>query len=165
MIGTEVLWQRPLADNGAMEHPTESDAIDRSGMHPKADDPARILIHYDEDPVSPQDCRLAAKEIDTPEAVLGVPDESQPGGPAGMRHGSVIGGQDTPDHVFIYGNAKSLGNLLSDTRAAPGWNASFCVDHGIDEFFGGSLWARLTAALRRKPYVILSVPEGTMEFQ
>ena len=77
-------------------------------------------------------------------------DESQPGGTAGMWHGSVMGGQDAPDYVFINGDAESQGNLLSDSRAAPGWIALFCGDNGMDEFFGGSLWTVLTPALRRK---------------
>jgi hypothetical protein len=44
MIGTEVLWQPTLTDNGAMEHPAESYTVDRSGMHPKPDDPARAIL-------------------------------------------------------------------------------------------------------------------------
>lgn len=107
MIGTEVLRQRTLIGNDATEHPAESNSIDRSGMNPKADDPARVLIHDDEDPMSLQDCRLAAKQVDTPETVLEVADECQPGRAAGMRHGSVMGGQDAPDYVFINGDAKS----------------------------------------------------------
>jgi hypothetical protein len=54
MIGTEVFWQRPLTDNGAMEHPAKCYTIHCSGMHSKPDDPACGLIHDDEDPVSPQ---------------------------------------------------------------------------------------------------------------
>ena len=150
MIGTEVLRQRALTDNGAMEHPAESCTVDGSGMHPKPDDPARVLIHDDEDPVSSQGYRLAAKQVDTPETVLEVTDESQPGGTAGMWHGSVMGGQNAPDHVFINGDAKSQGDLLSDSRAAPGWIALFCGDNGIDEFFGWSLRTGLTLALGRK---------------
>ena len=49
-----MLWQRPLTDNGAMEHPAECYTVYCSGMHPKPNDPARGLIHDDEDPVSPQ---------------------------------------------------------------------------------------------------------------
>ena len=67
-----------------------------------------------------------------------------------MWHGSVMGGQNAPDHVFINGNAKSQGNLLSDSRAAPGWIALFCGDNAIDEFFGRSFWTGLTPALGRK---------------
>jgi hypothetical protein len=48
-------------------------------------------------------------------------------------------GQDAPDYVFIKGDAECQGNLLSDSRAAPGRIAQFRADNGIDEFFGGSL--------------------------
>jgi hypothetical protein len=76
-----------------------------------------------------------------------------------------MGGQDAPDYVFINGDAESQGNLLSDSRAAPGWIALFCADHGIDEFFGGSLWTGLTPALRRKQYVVFLVYESFVEVQ
>ena len=117
---------------------------------PKADDSAGVLIHDDEDPVSPQGCRLAAKQVDTPETVLEVTDEGQPGRAAGMGHESEMYGQDAPDYVFIDGDAKSQGNLLSDPWAAPGWVALFCGDNCIDEVFGGSFWPGLTPALGRK---------------
>ena len=67
-----------------------------------------------------------------------------------MWHGSVMGGQDAPNYVFINGDAESQGDLMSGSRAAPGWIAQFRADNGIDEFFGGSLWTGLTPTLRRK---------------
>jgi hypothetical protein len=146
----EVPWQRTLTDNGAIEHPAESYTVDRSGMHPRPDDSARVLIRDDEDPASPQGCRLAAKQVDTPETVSELTDESQPEGAAGMWYGPVMGGQDAPNPVFINEDANSQGDLLSDSRAAPGWIALFCGANGIDEVFGGSYWPGLTPALGRK---------------
>ena len=84
VVGAEAVRQPALASNGAVEHPTESDAIDRARMDAEPNDPARVLIHDDQDPVSPQRGRLAAEQIDTPEAVFHVAQErSQEGPPEG----------------------------------------------------------------------------------
>ena len=78
MVGAEVLGRRPVASNGMIEHTAECDTVDHSRLHAKPNDPACVLIHDDQDPVSPQGRRLATKQIDTPETVLQVPEESQP---------------------------------------------------------------------------------------
>ena len=78
MVGAEAPRHGPLAPNGMIEHAAECHTVDRSGMHAKTDNPARILIHDNQDPVSPQRRRLAAKQIHTPETVLHLTQESQP---------------------------------------------------------------------------------------
>jgi len=56
--------------------------------------------------MSLQDCRLAAKQVDTPETVLEMAmNVSQEGRRNAARVGN--GGQDAPDYVFINGDAKS----------------------------------------------------------
>jgi hypothetical protein len=45
MVGAEVLWQPALTSNGAAEHATECDPIDRAGMDAETNDPSRVLIH------------------------------------------------------------------------------------------------------------------------
>ena len=54
MIGAEVFRHRTVPSNGLIEHPAERDTIDHSGMDAEPNDPARVLIHDDQDPVSPQ---------------------------------------------------------------------------------------------------------------
>ncbi len=54
VIGAEVFGCRPVPSNGVIEHPAERDTIDHSGMDAKPNDPARVLIHDDQDPVRPQ---------------------------------------------------------------------------------------------------------------
>ena len=53
VVGAELRWQPALPANGSVEHATECDAINRTGMDAEADDPARVLIHDDQDPVGP----------------------------------------------------------------------------------------------------------------
>jgi hypothetical protein len=54
----------------------EYDPIDRTGTDGEANDPARVLIHNDQDPVGPRGYRLAAEQIHTPETVFRVSEES-----------------------------------------------------------------------------------------
>jgi hypothetical protein len=54
VVGAKILRHRSTASNGVIEHPAERDTIDHSGMDAKADDPASVLIHDDQDPVGPQ---------------------------------------------------------------------------------------------------------------
>src|ERR1700732_5536559 len=77
VVGTEVLRHPELPSNGAVEHPTECDTVDRSRMGAEPNDPARALIHDDQNPVGPQRCRLAPEEIHAPEAVFHVAQERQ----------------------------------------------------------------------------------------
>ena len=59
--------------------------IDRAGVQAKPNDPTSVLIHDDQNPVSAQYCRFAAKEVHAPQTVLQVTEESQPRRTAGGR--------------------------------------------------------------------------------
>jgi hypothetical protein len=76
VVGADVLRHPELASNGAVEHPTEYDTINRAGMDAEPNDAARVLIHDDQDPVGPQRCRLAPEQIHAPEAVFHVAQET-----------------------------------------------------------------------------------------
>jgi hypothetical protein len=43
-----------LASNGVVEHSAKGDTVDRTGLQAKPDDPASVLIHDDQYPVSSQ---------------------------------------------------------------------------------------------------------------
>ena len=58
IVGAQVLRQPAMPSNGAVEHPTEGDTIDRSRMDAETNNPARILIHDDQDPMGTQRWRL-----------------------------------------------------------------------------------------------------------
>src|SRR5215469_11356013 len=51
VIGTEEVRHPASPSNGAVEHPTKCDTIDRPDMDAEANDPARVLIHDHQDPV------------------------------------------------------------------------------------------------------------------
>ena len=56
VVGTEVFRDRAVASNGVIEHSAKGDTVDRAGMQAKPNDAARVLIHDDQYPVSPQRC-------------------------------------------------------------------------------------------------------------
>ena len=84
-----------------VEHPAEGATVDRAGMQAKPNEAARVLIHDDQYPVSPQHCRFAAKDVRAPETVFAVTEESQPRRPTGVRLGLVMSGQDAPNAKAI----------------------------------------------------------------
>ena len=147
MVGAELLRHPVLPSNRAVEHPAKSDTIDASGMDTEPNDPARVLIHDDQDPVSPQHCRFAAKEVRAPETVLQVSQESQPGWTTRVLSGRVVTGENPSNHVFVDGDVERSSNLLSDARTAPGGIALLHLDNGFNELFVGSFWAGPPLAL------------------
>ena len=145
VVGTEVFRHGAVASKGLVEHSAKSGAVDRAGVQAEPNDATSVLIHDDQNPVSPQHCRFAAKQVYAPETVLKVAEESQPRGTVGVRLGVVMRGQDAPNEVFIDRDAKRQSNLLSDSAAAPGEIALFGDDNRVDEFLGRTPWDRACA--------------------
>ena len=130
-----------------IEHLAEGVTVDCADLQAKPHDAARVLIHDDQDPVGPQRGRFAAKEVRAPETVLQVSNESQPGWTTRVLSRSVVTGENPSNHVFVDGDVESQGNLLSNSRTAPGGIALLHLDNGFKEFFVGSFWAGPTPAL------------------
>src|SRR6516225_5638142 len=165
VIGAEEVRHPALPSNGAVEHPTKCDTIDRAGMDAEANDPARVLIHDHQDPVGPQRCRLAPEQIHTPEAVFHVAEEGEPGWASRIRFRPVMNAEDTANHILVDGNAESQGDLLGDAGTTPVAIPPFQFNDGVDEFFMRSLRARRTPALVRKQHAVLSFGQHVVEMQ
>ena len=118
VVGADVLRHPALPANGTVEHPAESDPIDFSRMDAEANDPARALIHDDQDPVGPQGGRLTPEQIHTPEAVFHVTQERQPRGTTGVLSRPVVMGENPSNHVFVDLDVERQGHLLCDSRTA-----------------------------------------------
>jgi hypothetical protein len=88
-------------------------------MDAESNDPARVLIHDDQNPVGPQRCRLAPEQIHAPEAVFPVAKESQPRGTTGVLSRPVVMGENPSNHVFVDFDVEPQGDLLGDSRTAP----------------------------------------------
>ena len=115
--------------------------------------------------MSPQPGRFASEQIYTPEAVLELTNEGQPGWTPGGRFRSGVTGENPSNHVFVDGDGESQGNLLSDARTAPGGIALLHLDDGINEFSTGSSGPGPPPLLGREEAAILSVPQGLVEVQ
>ena len=82
MIGADVL-RSGLTSDCLIEHPTNRYAVDVFTLDAKTDDAAGEDVHDEQHPVTAQEDRFAAERIQAPEAVLGLGDQRQPGGPTG----------------------------------------------------------------------------------
>src|SRR5580692_2830055 len=76
VIGREVS-RRGLLGDRAIEHTANSETVKIRRRDAKADDAAGEDVHYYHDPVAFEQNRFAAKEVDAPQAVLGVPDDGE----------------------------------------------------------------------------------------
>src|SRR6266480_3759491 len=131
-------------------------------MDAESNNPERILIHDDQDPVGPQRSRLAPEEINTPEAVFQVAQESQPGRTIGVLSRLVVTGENPANHVFVDLEMERQGHLLSDSRTAPVGITLLHFDDRTDEFCARTLRAGLPAAIRGEQHPVLSFAHGFM---
>src|SRR5438105_13661236 len=65
-------------------------------------------------PVCAQDGRFASKQIETPQTVLRVTEDREPGRPCRIRRRLVPHGENAPHHALVDGNADGQGDLLRD---------------------------------------------------
>ena len=78
MIGAESVRNR-IATHYLMKKAAECSPIDgRSWVDSKPDDPARVLIHHDKDPMRFESKGLTPEEINAPETVFRMPNKSKP---------------------------------------------------------------------------------------
>jgi hypothetical protein len=87
VVGTEVFRQGAVSSKGLVEHSAKDEAVDWAGVQAETDDATSILIHDDQNAVSPQHRRFAAKEVRAPETVLHLSEKCQPRRTAGVQLG------------------------------------------------------------------------------
>ena len=75
MIRTEV-FRFGLPSSGAIEHVAHRHAINGRGSDAEPNDSTSEDVHDQHHPMAPHEDRFNAEQIDTPDAVLGVSDES-----------------------------------------------------------------------------------------
>jgi protein-S-isoprenylcysteine O-methyltransferase Ste14 len=142
-----------MPSNGAVEHPTECDTIDRAGLDAEANDAARVLIHDHQDPVGPQRGRVAPEQIHAPQAGFPVAQESQPGGTIGVLPRPVVMSENPSNHVFVDLDVERQGDLLSNSRTAPAGITLLHFDDGMNEFYAGVFFERTP----EKDYVVIEL--------
>ena len=116
MIGTQVLrWC--LSTGRAVEHATQSHAIHRTAVHPKARDPTGALVHDHEHPMGAEDGRFAPKQINAPQAIFGMAEHREPRRPRRIWLRCGPHGKNPPHHILVHRKAEGQGDLLRDARS------------------------------------------------
>src|SRR5450759_4957546 len=117
--------------------------MDGHGKHPKTDDPAGKLSQDDQDPVTPQQDRFGPEQVQAPETVFGMTQERKPRRSEVTAFGAVVCGQNSTHHIFVDVDAKGLGQVLRDLRAAKSGIAPLEFTDGSDQFRRGPGWTWL----------------------
>src|SRR5512146_1392876 len=76
--GSPMVSRRTLLRDHPIEHSADDRAVEISRGNAKADNAVREYVHHDHDPKAPEQHRFAAKQVDAPQAVRGVPDHGEP---------------------------------------------------------------------------------------
>src|SRR6516165_8862062 len=118
VIGADPFGKR-LAEDRVVEHPANRYAVRAFTCDPEANDAAGKEVQGHQHPVTAQQDRLATEQIQAPEAILRLRNESQPGSAfgSGITRPVVLGGHSAHD-ILVDLDAEDVGDLLRDTNAA-----------------------------------------------
>ena len=146
VFGTEMLRER-LAGYCLVEHATYRHAIDVRRLDAEANDAAREMIHHNHDPVALKYNRFTSEQIDTPQAVLHVADEREPGWALGSGGRSEVLSEDATHDVLVDLDAERMSHLLGNARTTEAWIAVLHFEDRCDEFLRGVLSALVSDGL------------------
>src|SRR5215469_10851872 len=130
-----------------VEHPAGPDAVERSSRDAEANDPAGVHVNHHHDPIALEQNRLDAEEIDTPQAVFGITDSSEPGGTTAVGSQRVVLYENASDDVLINVDAEGAGDLFGDLAAAEVWVALLHLDNCVYQLPCWTLGSRATSPL------------------
>jgi hypothetical protein len=86
---------------------------------PKADNTPGENVHHDHDPVAFGQNRFATKEVDAPQAVLGMADGREPRRPAAWSR-SVVLDEYAADDIFVDRDREGARQVLGNLAPAEG---------------------------------------------
>jgi hypothetical protein len=144
-----------MAASRSIEHPAQRDAIHDTALHAKAHDATCALVHHHENPMRPQDRRFASKQVETPQTVLRVTEDRDPGRPRRVWRRPAPGGENPPHDILVERNTEGQGDLLRDAWTTPRRIPLFHVDDGGHHVLARSPWARLLPDRVREQQAIL----------
>jgi hypothetical protein len=101
VIAAEMFRQLGYASDDLVEHSAQSLTIDHAGLNGEADDAPSELIHHYHHPVRLQKQRFTTKQIDAPEAVLGMSEKSEPRWTAGVACRPTMFGEYPPHNILF----------------------------------------------------------------
>jgi hypothetical protein len=146
-------------------NPAHGRSINDAALNTKTNNATRELIHHNENPMGSQGCGFTSEQIATPQTVLYVAEEGEPGWASRIRFRAVMNAQDTANNILVDFNVESQGDLLGDSGTTPVGITSFQFNDCVDEFFIRSFRAGLTPALGRKQHAVLSLRQHVVEME
>ena len=132
-------------------------------MDPEPDDPPRVLIHDDEDPMGLESKGLTTEKIDAPQTTLHVTKEGQPGGSVTPLW-PVVSGEDSCHHIFIERMAKVL-EICSAILGHPSWDYDVSFPARGQSVPGRTLRPRVPSFPCGEQQAIFPFDQGLMIFQ
>src|SRR5205807_10611845 len=129
-------------------------------MDAEPNDPARILIHDDQDPMGPQRCRLAPEQIHAPEAVFHVAQERQPGRTTGGMSRLVVMAENPSIYVFVNLAVERYTLSLHDALPISVGISLLHFDDRTEEFCARSFRAGLQSAIRAEQHAVLLLAQS-----
>src|SRR5262249_5526945 len=164
MVRADVAWRR-LAARRAIEHAAQPDAVHDAAMHATPHDATRAVVHHDEYPMGPQDRRLAAEQVETPQTVLRVTEHGEPGRPRRVWLRSGPRGENAAHDILVDGNVESQVDLLRDPWAPPLRISPCPVDDGGTKVAARSPRPRLLPCRGREQKAIFPRLQRPMKAQ
>src|SRR5687767_14562519 len=125
MIGTEALGKLNMR---------QTDAVGMRGFDTESDDTTREDMHHDDHPEALQQDRLAAKQIDAPQAVTCFSDGREPRRCCASRFWERMVRQNPAHHILIDLQAEGVRNLLGNARTAEAWIEALDLENCGNQF-------------------------------
>jgi hypothetical protein len=136
VVRTQMLRER-LSRFGVVEHATGRHAVEVCRLDAEAGEPAREEIHDQHDPVALEHNRFTSEQIDTPQAVLHVSDEREPGWSLSSGGRSEVPSEDAAHDVLVDLDAERMSHLLGNSRTPESRIAALYFEDRRDEFLRG----------------------------
>ena len=100
----------------------------------EADDPTGVNIHHHQDPITPEQNRLSAEEIDTPPPVFRWRNGGQPRRAIAARRRPIIADQNPPHDILVDVDAECACDLLGNLAAIEMRVTQFHLYNCVDQF-------------------------------
>jgi len=165
VVGTEV-FRFGLFGSSVVEHPADRDAINVGIGDAEADNAASEDVHDEQHPMAAQQDGFNPEQIGTPETVLEVANECQPGRAIGPRCRSKVFGKYAAHDIFVDLDAKGVRDLLGDAYATEARIAPLHLDDDGDELRGRTFGTGFAAMRRgRKEQLVLMIHQRPVKLE
>ena len=108
-----------MASNRSIEHPAQRHAIHHAALNAEAHDATRAVVHHDQHLVGPEGDRFASKHVETPQTVLRVAEQGEPGRSSRLGYRLIPPGENAPHESLVDRTSERQGDLLREPWTTP----------------------------------------------